>query len=214
MIKAVLFDVDGTLLDTTEYIFQALEHTLSHHEILLPERSEFSTHIGKPLADIYEIFAPGIEYEALRERHDNFQKSNLHLAIPFSGVFATIAFLKQANIKIAAVTTRGKINVLNTLEQTGLLPHLEVIITGDDVANHKPHPEPILMALDKLELSPENAFMVGDAGVDILAGKSAGTKTIGVTYGFGGHAIAEYQPDYLISNIDELSQIIELSSRY
>lgn len=208
--KAVLFDVDGTLLDTTEYIFQAFEHTLNKHNLSMPMRSEFSKYIGLPLKDIYEIFIPGIDYEILREVHDTFQSNNLHLAKLFSGVLETIAIIKESNIKVAAVTTRGRVNVLDTLRTTGLLDKMELIVSGDDVENHKPHPEPLIKALEYLKVSPVDAYMVGDAEVDILAGKNAGTKTVGVTYGFGGKDMAKHQPDYLINSLSELIAIVGL----
>lgn len=207
-VKAILFDVDGTLLDTTEYIFQAFEHTMKIHGLTSLNRKIMATYIGRLLPEIYQEIAPNIEFASLFDAHNGFQLQNLHLAKPFPGTLKVLRQIFDSNIKIAAVSTRTKENLLITLEQNGLLKFLEEVVGREDTQKHKPDPEPLFLALDKLGVNPKDAWMVGDAEPDILAGKNAGVKTVGVTYGFGGKDIAKLEPDYLIDNIENLLPVI------
>ena len=78
--KAILFDIDGTLLDTTEFILQAFEHTLKKHGYEIPARTEIKKRVGGSLKHTYESFAPGGDFDMLHKSHSTFQKSNPHLA--------------------------------------------------------------------------------------------------------------------------------------
>jgi len=203
MITTVLFDVDGTLLDTTEYIYQAFEHSLQkHHQPLT--RDHIGSIMGKPLDESYQILTQNESVEHYAQAHHEYQNEHPHLSFAFPNATNTLQKLKDRKYHIAAVTTRRRNTVLETLEIARILPFLEHIVAYDDVENPKPHPEPILKALDFLGVSPQNAIMVGDSPVDILAGKNAGTKTVGVTYGFHGPQIAELGPDYVIDDIGDI----------
>ena len=212
--KAILFDVDGTLLDTREFLFRATEHSLGKHGFPVLPRELITTFVGKPLVEFYQSVAPTAletDINLLSDTHHEFQMENLHLAKSFPNIIKVLTLLKNKGIKMAAVTSRTNQNVAKTLEIAGVDSFLDVVITSDDVVNLKPHPEPLLKAMDLLGVKPEETWMVGDAEPDILAGKNAGTKTVGVTYGFGGKDIAKLHPDYLIENIQELLSVIQRS---
>lgn len=95
-----------------------------------------------------------------------------------------------------------------TLKIGGIAPYLELVITDADVTLHKPDPEGILKALTLFNVSPDRAIMIGDTAVDVLAGRNAGVKTVGVTYGFHARKIEEAKPDYVIDNILEVLPIL------
>ncbi len=201
MIKAVLFDVDGTLLDTSEYIYQSFEYSLQKHYKPL-KRDQIGTIMGKPLEECYQILTTKVDVSDLAQSHNDFQKKNPHLSFPFPNTLKVLRTLKDKNYHIAAVTTRRKNTVIETLRLAKILPFLDYIVTVDDVANPKPHPESILKALDFFGVEPEQAIMVGDSPADVLAGKNAGTQTIGVTYGFHGQKIRDENPDFVIDHIE------------
>lgn len=206
-VKAVLFDLDGTLLDTTEFIFQAYEHTLSLHGIKNVARKELTGHIGKGLKVIYSKIAPTFDTPTLMEAHDKFQSRNFHLVKSFPNVLEVINKLKK-KYNLGIVTSRRH-STRTTLKTGGLDPKIfDVIVTADDIENLKPHPEGVILALRELKVKPEEAILIGDATVDIEMGKNAGVKTVGVTYGFGGKDIAKAKPDYLIDDIGELPGIL------
>lgn len=209
MIKAVLFDIDGTLLDTKEFIYQAYQHTLDKHGIKNISREYLESLGGKTLEEYYNILAPEIETELLRESHGKFQSDNLHLAVPFPKVQKVLETLKKQNLKIAGITSRGKRLLTKTLEIAGIEKYFDLIITVEDVKRAKPDPEGIFKVLRNFEISKDEAIMVGDSAVDMEAGINAGVKTVGVTYGFLGESIKNLQPDYLI---DDLSELIRITS--
>jgi len=212
--KAVLFDVDGTLLDTKEFIFQAYEYTLAKNGLPARDRSEIAVLIGKSLGAIYEVLAPGSDIQRLCDTHRSFQAEHLHLSKPYPGTKRTLDALKSAGLKLAVVTTRAKVVAVKTLELAHVLEHMDYVVALEDVVNLKPHPEPLLKALDYLGEEPADAVMVGDADVDVLAGKNAGTATIGVTYGFHGKAIIESEPDWVVDNIEDIVPLVLPSLEY
>lgn len=205
--KAVLFDIDGTLLDTSQFIFKAFEFTLKTHCQKKITWDDLKPHLGKPLAYCYEQLLPEGEIERLCQTHHSFQLQNLHLVIPFTNTAKTLQKLKQKSFKIGAVTNRNGW-AQKTLQLSSLDRYIDVLITPDDVKNQKPHKEPIVKMLKILGVWPYQALLVGDTQVDILAGKNSKVQTVGVTYGFLGKDIAKHKPDYLIDDIGELLGIV------
>ncbi len=206
--EAVLFDIDGTLLNTKEFIYQAFEYTFKSHSLPEIPRDELAKMIGKPLENIYKHFAPSHDMNSLCEIHRAFQIKNLHLSIPFPNTKNTLNAIKEAGMKIAAITSRSQRTSVHTLELAGIKDKIDVVISMEDGGKHKPDPESLLKALEQLGVKPEKAVMVGDTDVDILAGKNAKTKTIGVTYGFHGKRIVKSNPDYVIDDITKIIPII------
>ena len=207
MVRSVLFDVDGTLLDTNEYIYQAFEHTLNTYGAPT-SRETMKVHMGKLLHHMYEIFAPSHNAESLAQTHREFQEKNTYLATVFPHVIETLEKLRASNIKIAAVTTRSRESCIATLDHTGLHQLLDVVVTGDDVQKHKPDPEPLNKALAALGARASEAFMVGDTSIDVFAGKNAGVKTIAVTYGFHAETVANSNPDHVVASIREILPLV------
>ena len=207
MTKAVLFDVDGTLLDTTEYIYQAFEYTLGTHGVPIT-REKMKKEMGKLLREMYKIFAPTHETELLAKTHHEYQKNTGHLAVPYPRVEETLSALRAAHVKLAAVTNRHKSSSHATLHSSDLMKFFDIVITADEVKNAKPHPEPFEKALAELHVNTEDAFAVGDTKNDVEAAKSAGIKVIAVSYGFQGDTISETSPDYLVHDIKDILPII------
>lgn len=206
--EAILFDIDGTLLNTKELVYQAYEYTFQLHNLSAIPRDELGKMIGKPLENIYKHFAPSYDTSSLCEIHRTFQINNLYLSVPFPNTKDTLNKIKEAGIKIAAITSRSQRTSIRTLELASIKDKIDVVISGEDGGKHKPDPESLLRALKQLGVKPEKAAMVGDTDVDILAGKNAKTKTIGVTYGFHGKRIVKSNPDYVIDDIAEIIPII------
>lgn len=208
-LKAILFDVDGTLLNTTELIFQAYEHVLPLYGCKTPKRAYISPLIGRSLEGIYKILAPDGDFAKFHQAHNKFQLENLSLSYAFKGIPNFLKKLKKQGFKLAAITSRWRVTLIPTLEMADLLKYFEAIIAADDVSNHKPNPEPILKALKDLKVSPKEAVMVGDGDADIIAAKAAGIKTIGVTWGFGQENLLKAKPDKIANNLKELKNILE-----
>jgi pyrophosphatase PpaX len=207
-IKIVLFDVDGTLLDTTELIFRCYEHTIKKHKLSPKTRKEISVIFGKPLEACYQLLFPCEDVVKLSETHLSFQEKNLYLSKPFINVEKTLYGLNKRGFKIAALTSRSKRTSIKSLEVNNIASYIDLIISREDIINPKPHPESLLKALKYFNASPKHAIMVGDTRVDIKAGRNAKTKTIGVTYGPLGNVVKEASPDIVISDISEIINIV------
>jgi len=213
MIQAAIFDVDGMILDTREFIFQAYEFTLAVHGHEVPSRVMIAEQIGRSLPDCYEAFAPEGELDALCDTHHIFQEEKLHLITAYDGLIELFKTLENAGIKLGAFSSR-KGNLIPSLSNAGILDYFGVVVQGSDVKNHKPHPEGLLYALNKLEVSPEHAAMLGDAAVDIEAGKAAGVAmTVGITHGFGTRdALVGAEADFIVDDLHSIVPIL-LSKR-
>jgi pyrophosphatase PpaX len=209
-LKAILFDVDGTLLDTTEFVYQAFEHSMQTHGFICPNRSEIALNLGKTLEGLYSHFTqiPEIDTLNLIETHRAFQTQNFHLSVPFPNTVSTLQILKDRGYKLAVLTTRTTRTSLTTLKNADIHEFFDFILSGDEVEKKKPHPESIERALQFFGLTPDQAVMIGDTDADILAGKNAGTKTIGAQYGFYREKIKDYNPDFIVEDIADILKIL------
>lgn len=206
--KAILFDVDGTILDTHEYIYQAFEHSLGmHHKPLT--REEIQIIMGKPLEECYRILTELEDISELAESHKLFQANNAFLAKPFPNTIKTLEKIKKNGMLIGAVTTRAKESATESLDVNEVMPYINHFVAFEDVVNPKPDPEGIHQVLNYFGIDPSDAIMVGDSDVDVFAGKNAGVSTVGVTYGFHGENIVEADPDFVIDDIQEVLAVIE-----
>lgn len=210
MIKAILFDIDGTLLDTSEFILQAFEHALKEGGATEVTRADIAQKMGPPLFEMYSLLAPEKEPEKFVRLHRDFQAEKLHLSVPFLGAKEVLSKIHERGIKIAAVTSRSNENSIKTLELAEIKDYFEIIISFEDVKKHKPDPEGIFMALEHMGVRPQDAMMVGDTFVDVEAGKNAGTLTVGITHGIRGDEVKTSYPDYLITSLPELLAILDI----
>lgn len=208
-IDTVLFDLDGTLIDTTELIFKSFEHTLEHFFPGKFRREEMLSFLGPPLVDTFKK----IDASRVDELVKHYQKHNhAHhdmYAKKFDGVYETVKTLHEKGFKLGVVTSKMKKGAKMGLQFMKLEPFFSTVITFEDVKCVKPHPEPILKALDELRSRPETALMVGDSDHDILGGKNAGTKTAGVSWSAKGEDfLRSFAPDFMLTNMRDLLSIV------
>lgn len=206
--KAVLFDVDGVLLDTWDFIFQALKHTLSFHGYP-KSMGQIRSVMGKPLLDFYKSLVPEGPTEILAQTHRSFQEERFHLSKAFPKAKKVLKTLKSKGILLSAISNRTKSSLDRSLKNAQIYKYFDVILYVEDVKNPKPHPDHIHSALKILKVKPNQAYIVGDTDIDILAGKNAGVKTVAVTYGFAGKDILKHKPDFVIDDLKDLIKIIQ-----
>lgn len=206
--RALLLDVDGTILDTREYIYRATEYAFSQNGLPTPTREQMAQAAGKSF-DEYVYFLAGtrdVDPLPIQTSHRIFQLERLDLSVAYPGTLEVLTELKSRGYKLAAITNRGRSTGKVTLERAGIFPLLEIALFSEDAPELKPSPVPLHIALEHMRLVPEEAVMVGDTDVDIEAGKRAGTKTIRATYGFHLDSGA-VNADAEISDIRELLEI-------
>ena len=208
-INTILFDLDGTLIDTNELIISTYLHTLEKYFPGKYKRQDVLPFLGPTLHEVFEAMDPErVEEMVLEYRTYNLANHDA-LVKEFVGVMETIETLKKKGYKLAIVTTKREDVAFKGLRLMKLDPFFDVMIAYDHVKKVKPDPEPIFLALEKLGSKPEDALMVGDNFHDVLAGKNAGTKTAGVAWTIKGRDyLAKYEPDYMLENMTDLITIL------
>jgi pyrophosphatase PpaX len=209
-ITTLLFDLDGTLINTNDLIVASFTETLNHYYPGRYQREDILPFMGPPLYDSFYSIDP----ERVDEMVARYRKHNLEhhdsLVTEFKGVYETIRTLKENGYKLAIVSTKKRDGIEKGLRLTKLDEFFQVVIGLDDVEKAKPDPEPVLKALDLIGSVPEEAIMVGDNHHDILAGQNAGTKTAAVAWSLKGREyLAQFNPDYMLETMPDLLTILE-----
>jgi pyrophosphatase PpaX len=204
---AILFDLDGVLADTREWVVSAFYEIAERHSLEISD--EILNHVfGRSIEECYELIGAGHDQEFLVEAHRAFQREHMDLIKPFPGTQDVLESLTSAGLKMGIVTGRRHMSALDTLERLGLSTYFSVLVGGDDTERQKPNPDPALRVLSLLGASPASALMVGDARSDMLCGKAAGCDTCAALYGFVGPHLLNENPTYSIGNITELLPIV------
>ncbi|WP_067840248.1 pyrophosphatase PpaX [Amphibacillus sediminis] len=210
-IKTILFDLDGTLIDTNELIIASFDHTLKKHTGRTYSREEILPFIGPPLIESLSA----VDQTQAEEMMATYREHNLahhdHYVKAYPTVVDTIQTLHQQGFKLGIVTTKITDTAKLGLAKTGLEPYFDVVIGLDEVEHAKPHPEPIFKALEALGATPFDALMVGDNYHDIEAGQNAGTQTAGVAWAIKGReTLAALKPTYMLEQMKDLLTILEV----
>ncbi|WP_068784442.1 pyrophosphatase PpaX [Paenibacillus phocaensis] len=212
MIDTVLFDLDGTIINTNELIITTFLHVIEKNGLKPHTREEIIPHMGMTLEHQLQIFSGRQEVADLvadyrrynRERHDELIRE-------FPHVKEVISKLHEQGITMGIVTTKIKETTLLALNHFGLNPYMKAIVTVEDVKHPKPHPEPILTALRELNADPARTLMVGDSAADLQCAKAAGVQAAGVAWSLKGEAmLRKYNPDYILQDMTDLYGILDM----
>lgn len=208
-IDTVLFDLDGTLIDTNELIIASFLHTIDRYAPGKYNRKDVIGWIGEPLYDsLSRIDADNIEEMMAVYREHNFANHD-RLVQEYAGVYATVKTLYDHGFKLGVVTTKFYSGAAKGLTLAGLAPFFSVVVGLDDIARPKPDPEPVNRALAQLGATAERAIMIGDSTTDIEAGKEAGTQTAGVAWTIHGtDKLQAAGPDYWLTSMPDLQAIL------
>lgn len=186
-ITTVLFDLDGTIIDTNELIIQSFFHALKG---VVPEdfgREHIIPSMGQPLTMQLQEFSGRQDVTTLTQayREYNHLRHDEMVAL-FPGVAEVIPRLHDAGIRLGIVTTKMRATTLRALELLGLFDFMETIVSLDDVEHAKPHPEPVAKAIQALGAKPSETLMVGDSSVDMKSAIAAGAIPVGVAWSLKG----------------------------
>ena len=211
-IRAVLYDFDGTLADSTDLIMRCYRHTMRTHLGQVPPDEDWLSGFGMTLESQLGRFARHPEEAAaMLDTYREYQNT-LHdeLLRPFPDAAETVAELERRGYRLAIVTSKHRRSAMRGMELCGIVSHFDVIVTPEDVAEPKPHPEPVLFALERLGVGPEEALFVGDSPHDIAAGQAAGTHTAGVLWGpFPREALEKARPDALLAAQRDVLRLLD-----
>jgi len=205
-IACVLFDLDGTLIDTIHLIYRSFDYAVKTVLGQSLSKKQLLQNIGRPLRDQMESFSPEkVEELMAAYNHDNLAKHDANVK-PYPHAVETLKWLKLGRAKTVGIVTSKQRNLaLRGLEITGLSPYVDVVIAMEDTTRHKPEPEPVREALHHLHCEPRAALFIGDSPFDLAAGRAAGTY-IGAAYWgpFDPKELRAFDPDVNLSDLSEL----------
>jgi len=190
--RAIVFDLDGTLVNTIPLIFACYEHTLrAHLPNFMPPREVIVGNLGRSLDAILYDYAtasgadePATVSRSMLSTYREFQRQNLgRLIQPYDGIPEALAALRASGYVLGLATSKVEWAARLTYEHYGLGQYLDALVFHDETTLHKPHPEPLLLAAKKVGLQPGEMVYVGDSVHDMVAGKTAGMFTIGAMWG-------------------------------
>ena len=209
-IEAVLFDLDGTLLDSFEQYRRGLVAALADFGFPSPALARIRQTTGLPGLDtILALGVPPEQMHAVWLRWAEWDGRLADLVHPFPGVVPLLARLRAADYRLGIVTSRRKITLDAIPAAVDLLPYVDLLVTRDDTAEGKPHPAPVLHAFERLGLPPSQGVYVGDAPFDIEAGQRAGCLTVLTTWDSTDRdRSAELEPDFVAASPSELAALL------
>ena len=206
--ETYLFDVDGTLLDTTELIYQSFLNTCKVYGDFHIKREEVYRYIGIPLRSQLEIYLgkkSEEEFEIILNTHTEYQKEIYSKTLKaYNGVIPGLKKLHRKGVQMGIVSSRTRESLDRYLKHVGIFDYFTVISTPEWTKNHKPHLEPVLWALDQFKTEAGKTIFIGDAVFDIESGNSAGVNTALISWGHNESDEIQCKPDYVIEDFEEL----------
>lgn len=209
--STLLFDLDGTLINSIGLILASYRHTMLKHRGEAPSDDFWLAGLGTPLrAQFRALTDDENEIEAMvRTYRDHNLANHDAMVSEYPGVRDAVVRLSERGARMGIVTSKLRTGALRGLELCGYDGLFEVVIGADDVTRHKPDPEPVLKALDALAVDPDTAVFIGDSPHDMAAGRAAGVMTAAVLWGpFGRAALEPYEPDYWLARPTELDVLL------
>ena len=212
MIKAILFDFDGTLADTAPGIILTMRETFKTMGLPVPDDEAIRQTIGLQLIDGVRILGNFSDEDAergVKTYRSLFPTFELNHITLFPEVAEGIAELSRRGVRLAICTSRGRESLRRILSRYGLWESFETAVTASDNLPPKPAPDPVLALLDRMGLGADEVLVIGDTTFDILMGSRAGCRTVAVTY--GNHTVEQLErvsPSHMISHFSELLPLV------
>ncbi len=217
--KLIIFDVDGTVWDSERDVFASFNHTLKTMAGFEITKEQFQTLAGMPLETMFEKMLPDDKKHLSIECAKAYRKYYIdegHFidgTVLFKGVKETIDKFKNDGFHMAVASSKPK-RILDKMVSVFNLEGFDYVLgTGESNFKHKPDPEIVNYIMSQLNISKEDAVIVGDSKSDILTGKNAGIDTIAVTYGYDKpENLINANPTFVIDNFSKLEDIIEIKN--
>lgn len=208
---AVLFDLDGTLIDSIELILNSARHAFERAGRATPAEAEWLAGVGTPLVAMFRKYAADDgDVDVLVSGYREYQMEHHdRLVRCYDRVVETVDGLRAAGHPLAIVTSKTGWLARRGLDHVGLGPHFDVVVGCDVCQRHKPDPEPVRLALETLGYGPAEAVFVGDSVHDMLSGNAAGVTTIAALWGpFTRETLAASAPAHYLERIADLPGLL------
>jgi pyrophosphatase PpaX len=209
-----LFDLDGTIIDSIELILRSYRHTMELHRCNEPAPPDdmWLAGLGTPLwAQFGQITADKEEIERMVETYRKYNLTHHDALVkPYEGVVDEIRRIKGVGLRLGVVTSKLRDGAMRGIRISGLDEAFDIVVGCDDVTHAKPHPEPVLKAVEELGVSKNETVFVGDSRHDMECGRAAGVKTAAVLWGpFDRSNLQDTAPDYWLEKPRDLRQLYE-----
>lgn len=214
MINTVIFDLDGTLLNTIDDICDSINETLIDYGYPTRTLEEVKSFVGNGALNLVTKSLPTMVEERtidtfLKKYQDNYMKHLQNKTKPYDGILSLLEVLRDKGYKLAVVSNKSDAGV-KALCKDYFNPYINTAIGESTHTPKKPAKEGVMQALKELDSSRENSIYVGDSEVDILTAKNASLPCVGVTWGFRAKEVLEqYGATYIIDEPSELIKILE-----
>ncbi|HEY9551534.1 MAG TPA: HAD-IA family hydrolase [Prevotella sp.] len=213
-IKLVVFDFDGTLADTQTVIVDTMMGVIAELGLEQRSREQCAAMIGLPLSETFATLMPLTNEMNRRcaETYERiFRENNKPGAVKlFPHVLETLTALHQKGITLTIASSRGRQSLLRFVDDFELNGIITYVLGADDVAQAKPHPEPVLKTLRELHFAPQETLVVGDTVFDIQMGQRAQAHTCGVTFGNGKRAdMEQIHTEHIIDRFSDLLGLVD-----
>ena len=211
-LRTILFDLDGTLIDSVQLILDSYRHTLAAHGLPPVSDDEWLRGVGTPLS---AQFAPWRDDQGTMEAMINtYREYNLanhdRMVREFPGVVEAVRGVRARGLKTGLVTSKARQGALRGLRLVGLDDAMDVLVCADEVRNAKPHPEPVETAVRLLQADASTTLYVGDSIHDLRSGRAAGVRTAAVLWGpFTRAHLAPGEPDYWLEHPKGLLSLLD-----
>jgi len=198
VIEAVLFDLDGTLIDTIDLIADSFDYAINKVLGKKLPRETLIANIGRPLIEQMRLFSE-VKSEELLEVYNEHNLARHDAAVkPYPEVDELLSALRASHVPMAVVTSKKKALARRGLSLCGLESYMDAVVAVEDTVTHKPEPEPVVLALRLLGVAPERALFIGDSPYDILAGNRADVATVAAFWGpFSRESLLAEKPTYV-----------------
>jgi pyrophosphatase PpaX len=207
----VLFDLDGTLIDTNNLIITSFLHTLDKYFPGRYTAEDIIPHMGKTLHDQMGLFDPDRVEELVQDYREHNEQVHDELVKEFPNVLQTIEELAKMGVRMGIVTTKQRKTAEMGLKLFGLDKFMDTVVCFQDTAEHKPHPAPVLKAMEAIGAVPGSTLMVGDSQFDIGAAHNASIDSAGVAWSLkGADFLSTFHPTVILQDISDLIQVVKI----
>lgn len=193
-VRAVLWDLDGTLTDSVRFVVDTANRVIEAHGGTRLDFDRVGAMTGLPLPEIFRLAWPDLTDEQARARTDEYREVYTREVIPatrlYRGAHATLHAFHAAGLLQATVTGKRAADCERILRGLAIRDEIEVYLGGDSVTRHKPAPDLALLAAERLGVAPEEAVVIGDAPADIDMARAARMRAVQVTWGFSRAKLA------------------------
>ncbi len=208
MLKGIIFDIDGTLTSTNELIFKSFNHIAKKYLDRTFTDKEIIALFG-PTEDVILKEWCGENFETAKKDYYEFYKSHHHIANLYPGIKELLDYLKTNGFLLAIFTGKGRQASLITLEELSIINYFDIIVTGDDVTNHKPSSEGIMKFVNEYNLKKDEVLMIGDSVADVRASQEAGIRIASALWdSYAAEKVKNLGSDYYFNTVEELREFL------